>query len=354
MSKKNIHKICENVQEKLQKSNASKSEVKITPQILRTSEVSSDAKNTVSQLSDSSLNVTKKPLSPIPDSDNIRSELKKQIYDLAAKNRHILLVGPIGIGKSHILRNLRLGTKTLFIDDLYDLKSTLVNWMMIIHNNDKKAAQEDLEDSADTPSVKYLQRTSITHLLRTILENIKNERYTIIIDSIDSVTPRAIQFLDIIKSRCNIIAAARQLPKSKDSLLWNFDVVEVGPLSKEESYSLMEKQIAAIGSIMNLEKDIKEKVYSSAGGNPRIMIELLNRLSQDQSPAAIANDLNNLTQIGFKQEKSIMPFLLVVVILLLPLRYISNITENSTQRTIGTIALVFFLVFRYLMRYLKG
>jgi hypothetical protein len=346
MSKKNIHKICEKAlvytsNKKLQNKDLENLQPESVPQNFK-EDVPSEK------------NQEKIFINPTQSVIGIRSDTINYIHDLANRGRHVLLVGPIGIGKSHILKSLILKNQILFIDDLYDLKTTLINWLLVIHNNDKKTAQENLDDNADTPSVKYLQRTSIMHLLRTILENVKEEKYTIVIDTLDNVTPRAIRCLDVLKSKFNIVSAVRHIPKNKDSLLWNFDIIDIKPLSKQDSNLLITQTAVSlnIADATSLEK-VRDRLISSSSGNPRILIELLKRTFLEAKSFGKDSSQLDFDSLSFNQEKSILPIILIMAIILLPLRYVASITENSTHRMIGTIALVVFILFRYLGRYVK-
>lgn len=282
-----------------------------------------------------------------------RLEALRRINNLLSKQRNVIILGEAGVGKSFLIKLINSKEKLLFIDDFYEFKTTIINWVLSIFDNDKKLAEEKLNELSETSNVKYLQRTSIPNLLRIINENTKKGDYIIIIDSMDSITPRMLKCLDILKDKFRIVAASRALPKKKETLLWDFDVVELSNMNKKESYNFIEKRLPPVG-IAGF-KDIKEvqsHIYLNSDGNPRLMTEFIRRLENEGN--VCPENLDEVMHKYGKKEKSFLVYLGIIVILLIPLRYIYLITENPNHKIIGSLALVIMIMGRYLYKNFKA
>lgn len=281
-----------------------------------------------------------------------RKEAVNTIYSLLKKRRNVLLTGPIGVGKTYIMQNLTFDKKALYLDDFSELKGTLINWLLLINKNDKQKALAQVDKASETINLKCLQKHSVAHLLRSILEETQKYEYVVIVDSIDNIPPRVVKCLDMLKSHFLVVAGAREIPKKKENLLWDFDLVEVKNFSKEEALIFLDILFENSYGLFSISKSRREtivsKIYSYSNGNPRVMLELFKRFRYNEDTDNIS--FESMIHEGIKKEINVAPLFPIFIILMVPFKYIANFTENPTHRIIGTVALLSFFVFRYLRR----
>lgn len=326
MTRLNVHRICENSVKKI----ASHLNVPLTksysPIVLR--ETKFEFYEKVSN------NLT-----------NSRQEVLNKINNLILKKRNILVLGEQGVGKSYLIRLVNSKEKLLFIDDFFEFKKTLLNWILSLYDNDKVLAQNKLVEFSEQSKVKVLNYSTIPHLIKFINSTCANKDYIIIIDSIDSIPPRAVKNLDLLKETFCIVAAAREIPKKKENFFWDFEVITLQNLNRSETTELIEGTLSPI-ELKNLNlTELTTHIYQNSDGNPKKINEFIKRLRNEKSihPA----NLNEVIHDRGKAKKSIGWLFLLILVFLLPLRYIYSYTGNYLHKVIGTTALVLLIVFRF-------
>lgn len=328
MSRLNVHNICSRFSS-IVAPNASTS---LSPIVLRTLNEEKRNSNTES---------------------NLRFNEISNIEYLVNKNRNVMVLGKKGVGKSYLISSLKLNRTILFLDNFIDLKSTFIQWLMIINKEDKNSVVKNVADSSNKTNLKYLQRSSVTHLLRTIVDTVEKNSFILAIDSFESITPRKAKILQDLKDNFTIIACTREIPKEQE-IIWDFDVVEIFNLKKEETYSFIEKECIKTGLVIGNHKkqDIYDKIYKVSNGNPRLIVDILKNLQSENNLLSERSTVF-MAKKFYSKDISLFPIIIMVFIILIPLRYLAPITGNINHRIIGTIALSVFLLFRLSRRLLK-
>ena len=268
------------------------------------------------------------------------------------------IIGNIGTGKSHILSQITKyidnqenpKQKVLKLDDINNVKKSLLNMLLFLYNGDKQPLFDIMCSKQDTnKAITRITRESTNNLCEEIIKITRPKEYIIMIDSIDNITNKGVQVLESFKDHFTIICAAREIKVDKSSFLWNFDLFRLQNLTRPNALELIRRLS------YNLQIDdfelFKNHIYEQSDGNPRAIFEMVERYSKE--PIIDNNSIREIRHIGARKEIDCSIVLLVSVAAVACLRYLNHEVENNSFRFIGGIAMVFLLVSRYFMRSTK-
>ena len=274
-----------------------------------------------------------------------------QVIDNLNRNINTILIGKIGMGKSHILKQIEFpNRKILKVDELSNLKLTLVNVLLYLYNNDKEHIKEMLfADFDNTQMITRLQRDSTARLLEEILNITAKYEYILMIETVDGITAKGMKVIEQLKDHFVIVATAREIPISKANFLWNFERIEIQPLTRSQSLELIHR----LSSDMDIEdmEVYRNHIYDQSAGNPRIIYELCDRYRKE---LVITDDVvRSVKHIGGIPEID-MTFLIVFILAgVAVLRYTSREVGGTNYRFIGGIALVLLMMSRFFLSKMK-
>lgn len=270
-----------------------------------------------------------------------------QIADNCHKAINTILLGSIGVGKSHLLKQLQLsGRKVLRLDDMGNLKTTFVNLLLYLLDNDKEAIREMLFGAYDKTQLQQkLQRDSVHNLIEEIIKITTRHEYVLMIDNVDGITAKAMKCIEQLKDHFIILTTAREVPISKASFLWNFERIPINNLSRAASLELIHRLS------YNLEVEDRElyrnHIFDQSNGNPRVIFELCERYRKE---LLLTDDVvRSIRHIGGIPEWD-MSFLVVFILAgITVLRYTSHEVGGTSLRFIGGIALVLLMLSRFFL-----
>lgn len=270
-----------------------------------------------------------------------------QVVECLNKNINVILIGKIGIGKTHILRQLDFpGRKILKLDEMSNLKMTFVNLLLYILNNDKEHVKNLMFGEFDNTQIQQrLQRDSLASLIDEVKRITQKHEYILQIDNVDGITTKGMKVIEELKDHFTIITTAREVPLSKANFLWNFERIEIKPLSRTASLELIHK--------LSYDMDIEDyelyrnHIFDQSSGNPRVIFELCERYRKE---LIITDDvIRQVRHIGGIPEID-MSFVIVFILAgIAVLRYTSREMGGANLRFIGGIALVLLMLTRYFM-----
>lgn len=279
------------------------------------------------------------------------AELTK-LLDCVNKNINCILLGRIGVGKSHLLRQLDQlkGKKILKLDELTNLKLTFVNMLVYLFDNDKEAVKEMLFPDYDTKQlVQKFQRDSVANLIGEIKKLTQPHEYILIIDNVDGITAKGMRCIEELKDHFTIVTTAREVPVNKANFLWNFERIEVKNLERSASLELIHR----LSYDMEIEdfELYRNHIYDQSAGNPRVIFELCERYRKE---IVLTDDvIRSVRHIGGLPEID-MSFVIVFILAgLTVLRYTSREIGGQNLRFIGGIALVLLMLSRFFLTKIK-
>ena len=280
-----------------------------------------------------------------------RKEEALKLQENAQKGVNTLLLGPVGIGKSHLLDNLNSeDIKILRIDDLTDLKKTLGSLLLYLYKNDKAHCATMIygDIPLDKISVK-INKLSVRNLAEEICKAVKPKEYIISIDSVDRITPKGVQILELLKDHFIIFAAAREVKLDRSSFAWNFDRIDLKTLDRPKSMELINKLSYDIS--MEDPQLFRNHIYEQSAGNPRVIYEIIDRYRRE--PVITNEVVKNIRHTASLQEFDLTFVIFIGFGLMYMLRYLSREMDNEALRFIGGAALVMMLLSRQFFGFTK-
>ena len=268
----------------------------------------------------------------------------------AEKGINTVLLGDIGVGKSHLLEHIKTDRKILKIDDLTGIKQTLAQLLLYLYDNDKEHCKQLIYGDLDMNSVKVkINKLSVKNIAEEIKKIIDHKEYILSIDSVDNITPKGIQLIEELKDHFIIFAAARSIKIDRSSFVWNFDRLDIKPLERAKAIEL----IAKLSYDIQVEDQVlfRNHIYEQSNGNPRVIFEIIDRYRREP---VITNEVVKQIRHTASLKEIDMTFVLFIGFgLLYVLRYMSREVDNDGLRFIGGIALVLMLLSRQLLSFTK-
>ncbi|CAA9203367.1 tyrosine-type recombinase/integrase [Flavobacterium collinsii] len=261
------------------------------------------------------------------------------------KHINTILIGKIGSGKTHLLKNIAIDKKVLRLDDTENIKKSLAQILLFLFKEKETVLAMLWKDFTTEEINKKIQRENTMHLCYTIISAIKPFEYCLIIDDITNITPGAKKALERLKDCFIIVAGAREIKAVNTSFLWNFEKVELKNLNRKESFLLI-NQLAN-----NLDVENKElffsHIFDQTNGNPRAISELINRYKKE--PFLDTQTIREIRHTGALPEIDMTWIIIVSLGLLTSLRFLSREMNEPALRFIGGIAMILLFLLRPLL-----
>jgi len=310
-----------------------------------------------------------------------REDILTTLRDNVAKRRPTLLVGPLGIGKSHILRQLvadleqrsRGGQETrrqgdnetrdngnrhlvtpspphlVYLQHISPIKPALMGLAAQLHDDGTlevegiEASYMEWEDVS-----KKIARFRVNELAELITGCLRNQRYILILDHLEAVTPTMLAHLNALMSAAGpngfgtVMGAADELKPSAQRLWWAFERIEVPPLSREQTRQLL-WQVANRDQVQNPQL-FETRVLGQAGGNPLAVITMA-------AKACIAplstQEIRGLQHGAGIRYVPLTPVLMVLGALIVAARFVALGLNDRDLYVLAGLGYAVFFVMRY-------
>ena len=272
-----------------------------------------------------------------------REEELKRIEENISKGRHTLLAGRLGIGKSHLLRYLEKTLKrAVYVERIYPLKAALLDILKHLHQRGRLKAPRGVGRDWEALSRKF-SRLHVKSLAELVVEQIKGKKYVLLLDQLEAVTPAITATLNQLLSCALVIGAASKLKENHRKVWWAFDLIELPPLTREESLELL-YQIIGEEPVENREMFVN-KVLAQADGNPYAVVEMAKQAGAEEmvTPQFI-RDLRHPAGVKYLD---ITPLLLLVGTCVVAARFLALGVDNTDLYVLAGVGGAFFVFFRY-------
>ena len=268
-----------------------------------------------------------------------KDELEKLAY-LTEKRVNTLILGPQGMGKSHLLDNLKI-EKLLRADEVSSPKKFLGGILLMLQHGDKEMAVSLITQNADIR--KFVNAESVGNLIETVKSIVEPREYTLIVDDVTRLTPSGLRILEQLKNHFHIIAAARNVKLDKITGFSNFERIDLRPLNRNEVYEFLDMAAERLADRIEDETHFKEYIYRQTKGNPGYILEMIDRL--DVETDLSIEKLTTIEHIAARQGVAIFPFVVIMLASMTALRYIgrgAGVEKNFLMMLAGIGLLVLF------------
>lgn len=268
-----------------------------------------------------------------------KNELR-ELRELAEKKVNIIIIAEQGMGKTHLLDNYT-DEKILRIDDTKDFKKSLCNIILVLCQGDKDEVARLLDIRQDV-----ITKMSVKNLVSVLKSlTLKNE-YTIIIDSVENVTPSVIVQLEELRNHFHFIVAARKIKIEAATWLTNFTQIRLKPLSYSESIELIVRASEDFRQSIEDFESYKNHLWVMCQGNPQFTLEAIDRFRKEDYVSIEA--VTNYEHVGSLKEIDMTYFFVFALSTLMILRYISKEIghDEDAFKLFGGFALIFALFAR--------
>ena len=279
---------------------------------------------------------------------------------LVEKKVNTLILGDQGMGKTHLLENLRI-EKLLRADEVSTPKKFIGGMLLMLSEGtlDEDGNYVDPKESIiqlvtkNADLKRYIIAENLANLVDVLIQVTKPKEYTLLIDDVTRLTPSGLKVLEKLKTHFHIIAAARSVKLDKITGFSNFERIDLKPLSRSEAHEFAE--LAAKRLVPRIEdfNHFKEYLYRQTKGNPGYMLELIDRL--DVETDLSIERINSIEHIAARQGVAIFPFIIICLACMTAFRYIGRGTgvEKNFLMMLAGIGLLALFFGREILRHTK-
>jgi hypothetical protein len=192
-----------------------------------------------------------------------RDTLIKDIQSSLTKTQSTLIIGQLGIGKTHILKYIGIKeNNAVYINSPTPLKELLLKICDKIDPNWKS-------ELGTRPNAKAL--------LAHITKNTATDKPILLIDNLDKLRAAEIETILVLLENFTILASAEETAAKLKQLWWKFNQLELKPLGEEACRSLI-NYLTQNMSVSDYEL-METKLLNLANGLPLAIVDMTKQLS---------------------------------------------------------------------------
>jgi hypothetical protein len=265
------------------------------------------------------------------------------------RGRHTLLVGPIGAGKTHLLRAVAAEVpEAVYVPHVQPLRLCLLGLAERLHARgqlvlaDGEAAPETWPECA-----RILNRATVRELTAVVVASLRTRPTVLILDALEAATPAMAPILEACLDAAVVLGATRDCRPGLQKLWWAFERLDLAPLARDEAKALLWTVVdrARIPDAALFEATVLEQ----AAGNPHAIVEMARQVPAE-GPVAL-EAIRALQHGAGLRYLDLTPVLLLVAAGLVAARFVALGLDNRDLYILaGTLGALFFVVRVLLMR----
>lgn len=225
--------------------------------------------------------------------DSVLAEIRENI----AKEISTILIGDLGVGKTHLLNVLAKEKNYLYIDSPTPIKQFLL-----------KLCEKYCPDwTARLPDKSRSNTKAIVELLTNIWKG-QNKKDVLIVDNLDNLKISDLEMFLGLFDNFTILAAAEETPDRLKQIWWKFRRLDLPPLSPEASKELI--KYLTLGLTIADYELLETRIMTFANGLPLAMVEMVNQIRH--LPVVRAADVRTLYHEAGVHYRDWTPFVIIL------------------------------------------
>jgi energy-coupling factor transporter ATP-binding protein EcfA2 len=286
------------------------------------------------------------------------------VADLVAeirKGKHVILAGPVGIGKSAVLKAAleKAGDRIELLIKLHDhqakgqfvdmARQMLVLGLISAKEMDLPAKLHNTPGpEIDWREVKcQVNRMSMRDLTQAIIPALarSQSKPVIAVDDLTSLTPTQMAFWLAIFDHAQVIGCASEKKARIRKLWWKMKEIEVKPLPPDVVRAIVKKYIEMKGVLIESPDLYISHVVKQSGGVPQAVYDML-----DESGKERIIDKRKVREMRHEAGVSYLDFTPMVMFLgamIVSMRYVGMGIGDKTLYIMGGLGTALFLTFRF-------
>jgi type II secretory pathway predicted ATPase ExeA len=276
------------------------------------------------------------------------AECERLRANLAAR-RHTLLVGPLGAGKSHLLRGLAAETAgALALEQIRPLRAALVELCRLCHARGWLPPDPAAPAARDWAArSRLLGRLGVHELTAAAAASLRGRGAVLVLDQLEQATPSMLPALDRLLAEATLVGATRVCRAGLEKLWWGCDRLDLPPLAREPARALLWARVdrARVEDPALLEATVLDQ----AAGNPHAIVEMARQL--DGVPRVDRDAIRALGHAAGVRHLDLTPALLLVAAGLVATRFVAlGLDDRDLYILAGSLGALFFVVRYFLTR----
>jgi energy-coupling factor transporter ATP-binding protein EcfA2 len=228
-----------------------------------------------------------------------RDALVETVAREARKGRHLLLTGPVGVGKSAVLEAvidrllLRQARVVIQVSEHQAKGQFLEIARGLLESGLLKPSALELDaalDALDPAALEWarlrrsVNRLSIRDLCAAIVPALhdQKDRVLIAVDDLTQVTPTLVAFWLAILDAAQLLACASARKPNVAKLWWKLAEIEIPPLAPEHTRALAQTYLHQTGTLVESPALFIAHLVQQANGNPQALADLLADSSKER------------------------------------------------------------------------
>jgi energy-coupling factor transporter ATP-binding protein EcfA2 len=288
-----------------------------------------------------------------------RDELVGDVAAEIKKGKHVILSGPVGIGKSAVLRAAlakTTGKLSIILHD-HQAKGQFVEMARQMLTLGLVTGKElDLPaEFHDTPPAEIdwkevknrVNRMSMRDLTQAIIPALarSNEKPLIAVDDLTALTPTQMAFWLAIFDHAQVVGCASEKKPRIKKLWWKMKEIEVKPLPPQVVKDVVKAYIAKKGVLIESPDLYISHVVKQSGGVPQAIHDMLDESGKERI-------INKRKVREMRHEAGVKyldftPMVMILGALIVSMRYIGMGTGDKTLYIMGGMGAALFLTFRF-------
>jgi hypothetical protein len=290
-----------------------------------------------------------------------RDTLVADLVGEIRKGKHVILTGPVGIGKSAVLRAAleQVKDNIALLIKLHDhqakgqfvetVRQMLALGLISAKELDLPVKFHELPATQiDWREIKsQVNRMSMRDLTQAIIPALARSEHkpVIAVDDLTSLTPTQMAFWLAIFDHAQVIGCASEKKVRVRKLWWKMKEIAVKPLPPDVIREVVKKYIVAKGVLIESPDLYISHVVKQSGGVPQAIYDML-----DESGKERIIDKRKVREMRHEAGVSYLDFTPMVMILgavIVSMRYVGMGTGDKTLYIMGGMGAALFLTFRF-------